>query len=253
MTDRRQAVLGAAALAVAAATGASLLRERAALAPTVAIPSAPGFLRLDGAAPVSGAAALTAGLDGGGADLPPLSGAELCAALFHGTGPGVPVAAFTDYYCPSCPALAPLLADPALPPLSVTWHEWPILGPRSEFAARVALAAAALLPGAEGHDRVHSALMRRRPRPSPEGAAAAARALGLDPGAVVAALQSDETDARLRATARAARQLGLTGTPSLVMGRVVVSGLPAARTLRQLARAEAAALRRGGFPCPGAA
>lgn len=251
MTDRRQALLGAAALAVAAGTGVALLRERSALSPTVPIPSAPGFLRLDAPGSVSGGAALTAGLGESADDLPPLSGPELCATLFRTGGPGLSVAAFTDYYCPSCPALAPRLADPGLPPLAVTWHEWPILGQRSDFAARVALAAAEQLPGAGGYDRIHTALMRRRPRPSPEGAAAAAEALDLDPAPVVDALGSARIEARLRTTARAARQLGLAGTPSLVVGRVVVSGLPAARTLRQIAEAETAAAARRGEMCPG--
>jgi len=251
VTDRRQALLGAAALAVAAATGVSLLRERTALPARVPIPSAPGFLRLEGAGSLSGGAALSAGLEARGDGPASLTAPELCATLFRAGGPGLPVAAFTDYYCPACPALAPLLADPGLPPLAITWHEWPVLGQRSDFAARVALAVGAQLPGPEAYGEVHDALMRRRPRPSPEGAAAAAEALDLDPAPVLDAVHSPQVDLQLRATARAARQLGLAGTPSVVVGRVVVSGLPAARTLRRLAEAEAAARRKGAGACPG--
>ena len=241
MDSRRHALLGAAALGLAAATGIGAWQDRRALPETRPIPSAPGFRRLASGAPASAADLLTLGLDAEGSDSGgprPLPPDALCGALFRAVGPGTPVAVFTDYRCPTCPALSSRLRGLGGPALAITWHEWPILGAPSRFAARVALAA-----GLQGrHAEMHGHLMRRGLRPSAAGARAAADMLGLDADRLVADMDAPAVAARLESTARLAATFGFRGTPALVVGGIALEGLPAATLLRRLAR-------RGGGPC----
>ena len=234
LSDRRQALLAGGALALAAATGAALWREERALPEAVPIPSAPGFRRLEGGTAASGLGATAAlvGIEAPGEarEVPRLGRQALCDALFRADGSGPPIAVFSDFYCTSCPevpgALARLSPSPAL-----TVHEWPVLGPRSDFAARVALAAG--LQGA--HLAAYAEMLQRRPRPSDAGALQVAERLGLDPERLVADLDAPAVTAGLQQARGLAAQLGLAGTPSLVIGDTVVTGLPAARILRALA------------------
>jgi protein-disulfide isomerase len=162
----------------------------------------------------------------------------LCAALFQAEGRGMPVAGFTDYRCPTCPAVVGRLSGLGGPPLAITWHEWPILGASSRFSARVALAA-----GLQGkHGEMHAHLMRRRLRPSEAGVRSAASALDLDADRLLSDMDSDAVASRLAESARLARQFGFVGTPALVIGGTVLDGLPAVGLLRRLAQA-------GGGPC----
>jgi protein-disulfide isomerase len=164
----------------------------------------------------------------------------LCAALFRADGPGVPVAVFSDYRCPTCPALASRLRGLGGPALSITWHEWPILGAASVFSAKVALAA-----GMQGrHDEMHAYLTRRFLRPSEAGAREAAKAIGLDAERLAADMQGPVVVARLAETARLAALFGFRGTPSAVVGGTATEGLVDTATLRRLAEA-------GGGPCRG--
>jgi len=245
MQDRRQALLGAAALALAGVTGWAALRDARALPEFEPIPSAPGFRRLasGGAVSLPPGGFATIGLEGapgGGAPGPAAGRSELCAALFGppgivlgrpdaGAAP-LPVAAFSDYRCPNCPDTAPRLEAVPSPALRLVWHEWPLFGAASELAARVALAAAEQ----GGHHAMHRHLMRRPLRPSSMGIRAAAEAAGLDAERLVRAMESPGIPRRLAETARLAGQLGLRGTPSLVLGDIVVEGLPARAMLRRL-------------------
>jgi hypothetical protein len=236
---RRHALLGAAALGLAALAGWGAWRDRAGPPPTRPIPTAPGFRRLDTGASASGADLITLGLDAGKPP-EPMPREALCAALFREDGPGVPVAVFSDYRCPTCPALASRLRGLGGPTLSITWHEWPILGPTSVFSAKVALAA-----GLQGrHDQMHAHLTRRFLRPSEAGAREAAEAIGLDAERLVADMQGPAVAARIAETARLAALFGFRGTPSAVVGATATEGLVDAGTLRRLAEA-------GAGPCRG--
>jgi protein-disulfide isomerase len=230
VSDRRQALLGAAALAVLGGTGLSLWRERGRLPEGDPIRTAPGFRRFPGA---SQGVAPMAGLTAGPSEqLPDLTTAELCAGLFRDSAPGpVPVASFSDFYCPNCSEMHAALGGLS-PSVSVTLHEWPVFGARSEYLARVALAA-----GMQGaHAEMNAALLRRRAAPTPSGARAAAEDLDLDADRLLADMERAEIDAQLAETAALARVLGLVGTPSLVIGDMVVTGLPGQRVLAALAR-----------------
>ena len=237
MDGRREALLGAAALALVGVAGIGAWRDRDALPQTLPIASAPGFRRLVTGAPVSAGDLLTVGLDAEGGP-EPVPADALCAALFRDAGPGTPVALFTDYRCPTCPALSSRLSGLGGPALAITWHEWPILGASSVFAARVALAA-----GMQGrHAEMHAYLMRRGLRPSRAGAQAAAEAVGAHGARLLDDMQDPAVDARLEESAALARRFGFRGTPAAVVGATEIEGLAGAALLRRIAA-------EGGGPC----
>lgn len=129
-----------------------------------------------------------------------------------------------DYQCPACrashPALKEIVAQDA--GVRVIYRDWPVFGPASEEAARLAIAAEA-----QGkHADVHDAFMGLTGRLSIEAVRAAARGAGLDMPQAEAFL---ETEARavaehLGTNRLIADQLGLRGTPTFFIGHFVVFG-----------------------------
>lgn len=128
---------------------------------------------------------------------------------------------FTDYNCGYCRASMPdidkLLAEDAK--LKVVWREIPVLGPQSDVAARVALAAAEqgrYLPFhravfADGH-------------PDDAHLAAAGKAAGLDADRVAADKKSAAVGREVDANLAMATRIGVSGTPAFVIGDKLISG-----------------------------
>lgn len=145
----------------------------------------------------------------------------------------VTVVEYFDYNCVFCrsslPTIAALVASD--PKVKVVFREFPILSADSAVAARLSLAAAA-----QGKfNRFHDALYAAGPV-TPETMAAAARKAGLDMAR--AAAFAPQADAEIASNRQVAQALGLTGTPSWVIGdRVVSAALP----LEELQKAVAAA------------
>lgn len=161
---------------------------------------------------------------------------DLCRAIFpQPVAPGhLPVAVFSDYYCPFCSILDRRLADLQAggAPISLLFHELPLLGERSVWAARVALAAS--LQG--DHTTIHLDMMQRVLRPGVVGIRDLARLHDLD----VAQLTEDVSSARITSQLEEAlalgRVLGIPGTPGMVVGRTLVVGaLPEAELSRLIA------------------
>lgn len=129
---------------------------------------------------------------------------------------------FFDYNCQYCRAVAPTVkavlgADPKL---RLVYKEFPILGPGSEAAARVALAARRQ----DRYQELHEALMSAAMPVTEEKALQAAAAAGLDPERLrrdMADPAIDQAIARNRALAAA---LGIDGTPAFVVADQVVPG-----------------------------
>jgi protein-disulfide isomerase len=122
---------------------------------------------------------------------------------------------FTDYNCPYCRASTPeierLLASD--PKVKVVWREMPVLGPSSDEAAAVALAAARqgkYLP-------FHHALFSGG-HPDQNGIAAAARNVGLLPASLIAGGKSPEVRAEIATNLDIARRLGIGATPFFLIG-----------------------------------
>jgi hypothetical protein len=177
---RRTLLAGAALVAVPLLMMRAGAPREAALA-FAEIPGLPGFRFLDGGSVSAPLRDPFAGLRAPG-DPPqpePLARDELCAALFgpEPLPPGtVPVASFSDYYCPYCRDLTVRLAARADPALRLTWHELPLLGDASEAAARAALAAD--LQGA--YAAFQARLLRATFQPTDAYLADLAVSLGLD-------------------------------------------------------------------------
>jgi protein-disulfide isomerase len=138
---------------------------------------------------------------------------------------------YFDYNCGYCRASLPVLAAllKADPHLRVVYRELPVLAESSHDAALASLAAAHQGKFAAFHD----ALYAEGPVSAASIAAAAHRT-----GVTLPAAPSTADEAELVANVRMARQLGMTGTPSWVVGDRVLIG---AQPLDQLQAAVAAA------------
>ncbi len=134
----------------------------------------------------------------------------------------VTVVEFFDYNCPYCkrtaPELARLLASDGK--VRVVLREWPILSQGSRFAARAALAARKQGKYAEFHE----ALMGMRGKVDEASTMKAARELGLDTDRLRADMNAPEVDEHLQTTASLAKALGISGTPSFVIGDALAPG-----------------------------
>jgi protein-disulfide isomerase len=210
------------------------------------IPGVPGFRRLEAGGVSSRPLDPFVGLRSPDAPPPPLPlpvGA-LCGALFGPEPPPpgtVPVAAFSDYYCPYCRDLTARLSARTDGALAITWHELPLLGDASEAAARASLAAD--MQGA--YPAFQARLMRAAFQPTDAYLAEVGTSLGLDTPRLLADARGDEVARRLALSARAAATLGIGATPALVVGRTLVSGAIPDDRLDSLV-----ALERAGGPGP---
>jgi protein-disulfide isomerase len=128
---------------------------------------------------------------------------------------------FFDYACAYCrksnPDVERLIRED--PKLKVVWREWPVLGPDSETAAQVSLAAAKQGRFKPFHDRMFAL-----GRPSPETIAQAQQALGISPQLVADVRGSGAAQAELGRNYELARAVNASGTPTFVVGDQVLQG-----------------------------
>ena len=142
---------------------------------------------------------------------------------------------FFDYNCGYCKkALADvqtlMKSDPKL---RVVLKDFPVLGPDSVEASRVALAVKNQLQGQKLLD-YHVKVMDSRGRVNGERAIAVAKDMGVD----VARLQKDMEGAEVRGALQENMALGdklsLTGTPAFVIGETVIPGAVGIDPLKQV-------------------
>ena len=147
---------------------------------------------------------------------------------------------FTDFACAYCRRSVADIAQltAADPDLRVVVHELPILTPESRDAARMALAAAR-----QGRYAAFYAAMFSIGRPDARTIATAARMAGLDMTRAHADLADARLDAEIDGNIGLARRLGLSGTPSWIIGNSMLAG---AGGVDELARAIAAASPQRG-------
>lgn len=129
---------------------------------------------------------------------------------------------FVDYNCPYCkrdqPEITALLA--ADKNIRLVMREWPILGERSDFAARAALASRA-----QGkYPQMHEALMTLRGKVEAGSVLRTAKDLGLDLDKLQADMKAPEVEAHIAASKRLTTVLGFNGTPSFVIGDAQIAG-----------------------------
>ena len=130
---------------------------------------------------------------------------------------------FFDYKCGYCRGMAAGLQNLIAgdPKLRVVYKEFPVLGPDSVMAARAALAAWG--QGPEKYEAFHNALMTTKDL-SLDTIKATAAQVGLDTEKLVADMQSEAVEAQLAANHALAQDLGISGTPSFVIGAKLIPG-----------------------------
>jgi len=142
---------------------------------------------------------------------------------------------FFDYNCGYCKqALADmrtlLKADPNL---RVVLKDFPVLGPDSVEASRVALAAGKQLQGERLFD-YHVKLMDNRGRVNGERALSVAKDLGLDMARLQKDMQGQDVQAALQENMGLADKLSLSGTPAFIIGDQVIPGAVGLAPLKQV-------------------
>ncbi|HUZ73621.1 MAG TPA: DsbA family protein [Stellaceae bacterium] len=152
----------------------------------------------------------------------------------------VTIVEFFDYRCPYCkavePALESLLAQDRN--LRIVYKEFPVLGPTSVFASRVALAA-----HAQGkYGAFHRAMMATKGSIDDAVVTRVATAVGIDMDKAKAAIAAPEIDHVIHSDYALAESLSIQGTPAFVIGDQLVPGTADIDTLKQLV---AAARKRG--------
>lgn len=133
---------------------------------------------------------------------------------------------FFDYNCGFCkgalPDMLTLLKDDSK--LKFVLKEFPILGPGSVEAARVAVAVRMQDPGGQKYLAFHRQLLGDPGPANKEKALAAAAAAGLNVRQIEKDMASDEANATIDENMGLARAIGINGTPGYVIGDAVVPG-----------------------------
>lgn len=131
---------------------------------------------------------------------------------------------FFDYNCGYCKrALGDMLTliekDPKL---RIVLKEFPVLGPGSVDAAKVAIAVSRIAPGK--YLEFHKRLLATRGQIDKAKAMEVASAIGINASTLDEALAHKEVAATLEEVYGLAQGLGLSGTPSYIIGGEVVPG-----------------------------
>jgi len=131
---------------------------------------------------------------------------------------------FFDYNCTYCRRaeadMKKLIAGD--PNLRIVLKQFPVLGPGSVEAAKVAVAFQMTAP--ERYADFHDAMLSEPGQVDGAKALAVAASLGLDPEALKAKLDSDEAKKTIAESYALAGKLNLTGTPSFVTHKEVIVG-----------------------------
>jgi protein-disulfide isomerase len=133
---------------------------------------------------------------------------------------------FFDYNCGYCKkAMGDMLTllknDPKL---RITLKEFPILSNGSVEAAQVAVAVRMQDPTGKKYLDFHQKLLGGRGEADKARALAAAKDAGLDMARIEKDMNSPEVKATLTENLQVAKELGLNGTPSYIIGKDVVVG-----------------------------
>lgn len=160
------------------------------------------------------------------------------APTFGNPDGDVTIIAFLDYNCPFCKKSAPDLARVVKEDghIRLVYKDWPVLTEASVYGAQLALAATYQ----DRYETVHNALMaipgRRIDEPTMLKAVAAS---GVDLDRLMADLNAHIADigALLKRNAAQADSLGLSGTPTYLVGPLLASTLDYASFKRAVAEA----------------
>jgi protein-disulfide isomerase len=142
---------------------------------------------------------------------------------------------FFDYNCGYCKRA---LSDvrtlvKADPKLRVVLKDFPVLGPDSVEASRVALAVKNQLQGDKLFD-YHVKVLETRGRVNGERAMAVAKEMGLDMARLQKDMDSPTVRSALQENVSLGDKLGLSGTPAFIIGDEVIAGAVGLDPLRQV-------------------
>lgn len=136
----------------------------------------------------------------------------------HPEAPGIPVAIFSDFFCPYCRELIGRIDR--WEGLNLTWHELPLQGRPSEIFARAAIAAE--FQG--GYRAYYAQMLKDGFRPASGWLGTVAERAGLDADRLLADMRSEAVTRHLADSAGAAAQLGIRATPGIVVRQRSVLG-----------------------------
>ncbi|WP_108651109.1 DsbA family protein [Dongshaea marina] len=147
---------------------------------------------------------------------------------------------FTDYNCPYCKVLDPELMKllRAFPQIAVAIKHLPFKGKSSEQAAELALSVWEKNP--EKFRALHENLMRYKPHHTEQSIMRSEKRAEVELSLADISPQSHET---LTSNLQLARQLGINGTPTTLIGEQLLVGAVPYNTLERAVRQE---LARGG-------
>lgn len=133
---------------------------------------------------------------------------------------------FFDYNCGYCKRAMTDMLDLMNfdPNLRVTLKDFPVLSPGSVEAARVAIAVKMQDPTGKKYLDFHRKLLGGHGQADKARALAAAKDVGLDVARIEKDMASPQINETLKENFKIAEDMGLTGTPSYVIGKEVVVG-----------------------------
>ena len=134
----------------------------------------------------------------------------------------ITVVEFFDYRCPYCKQTADNMAEliERHDDVRLVLKEFPILGPNSTIAARAAIAS---IPQGRYLD-FHFALLKAEGTLDRDKVMEIAEAQGLDTDKLASAMESARVDAIIEDNRNLAREVGVRGTPAIVIGDELVPG-----------------------------
>jgi protein-disulfide isomerase len=142
---------------------------------------------------------------------------------------------FFDYNCGYCKRamsdMIELMKDD--PKLKVVLKEFPVLGPGSIEAAKVAVAVRMQDKTGKKYLEFHQKLLGSRGQADKARALAVAKEVGLDMARLERDMAGDEIQKSLEESFKLAEKLGLNGTPSYVIGENVVVGAVGLAALKE--------------------
>lgn len=162
------------------------------------------------------------------------------AGAWEGNPSGdVTVSVWMDYACGYCRASLPIIARLVAedPKVRIVYRELPVLSEGSRVAARWGLAAAE-----QGKFKPFHMALFSGGQLSQASIDAAAATAGLDVARAQRSLTSQQVEAEVARNLDVAGKLGVTGTPSWVIGEQVISGMVPYEVLKQAVQT---ARRRG--------
>ena len=140
---------------------------------------------------------------------------------------------FFDYNCGYCRKALQDMTDlmRSDPKLRIVLKEFPVLGPSSMEAAKVSVAVKK--QGPEKYLAFHQKMLTDRGESNEQKALEVAKSVGVDVARLKKDLADPEVQATIEESHRLAEALGLTGTPSYVIGDEIIPGAVGAATLKE--------------------